>query len=321
MKVSAFLGCAAAAIASASSAPLLASPSEQRAPILDVHRHAPPVGSDDQAARRKALQSMDRNNIVQSVLYINEPSDVRDWANAGRNRFIASVALPCWRNRDDSYYCFPRTGGWPDLHWLEHELAAKRIRALGELLFNYSGVRPDDPRMWPYWKLAAKYDVPVFVHTGMGPGPGQGPREDQNCCVAYDPSLGNPALLRPILKKYPKLRIALAHYGAGSPPQYPYFHKEALALLRDYPSVYVDLTVVSSLAPTDYYAAELRGLIDAGFGDRIMFGTDGLPPEPIIQRLTAVSWMTAQQRRDILYNNAARFLRLQPGHRAHGGRS
>lgn len=294
----------------ANAAPPQITPAPAKDPILDVHRHAPPAGRDDDAARGKALQKMDENAIDVSVLYINEPSDIREWVAPAPKRFIASAAMPGWRNRDGTYYSFPDTKGWPDLRWLERQLAAHRIGGLGEMLFNYSGVRPDDARMWPYWALAAKYNVPVFVHTGLGPGPGQGPREDDNCCVDYNPLLGNPALLRPVLRKHPKLRIVLAHYGAGSPPQFPYFHDEARALMRDYAGVYVDLTVVSSVAPPEYYANELRGLINAGFGRRILFGTDGMPAHPIVERLLAMSWMSARQRRDILYDNAARFLHL-----------
>ena len=286
--------------------------SAEQLPVIDVHRHAPRIGADDEAARQRTLESMRKNGIVRSVLYLNEPSDVETWIVASPGMFVGSVAVPCWRNRDQSYYCFPSGGGWPDLAWLERELSAGRVSALGEMLFNYAGISPTDPRIWPYWALAAKYDVPVFVHTGRGPGPGQGPREDDGCCVAYNENFGDPELLRPVLEHYPKLRVALLHFGAGSPPDHLYFREEALALMRDYPGVYVDLTILSSLAPAEVYAGELRWLINAGFADRIMFGTDNLPPEPILQRLAAMDWLTEPQRRNILYGNAARFLRLGP---------
>ena len=278
--------------------------------VIDVHFHAPRLGEDDDSARRETLEEMQRNGIVRTVLYVNEPTDLDDWLDRSPASFVASAPMPCWRNRDESYYCFAETGGWPPLDWLERELAAGRIRALGEMLFNYAGVQPDDPSMSPYWALAAKYDVPVFVHTGRGPGPGQGPREREGCCVSYDASLGNPALLRPVLERYPDLRIALLHFGAGERPDFTYFHEEALALMRDYPWVYVDMTIVSSLAPSEVYAAELRKLVDAGFGDRIMFGTDNLPAKPILERLSAMEWLTDSQRRAILHDNAERFLRL-----------
>ena len=57
-------------------------------------------------------------------------------------------------------------------------------------------------------------------------------------------------------------------------------------------------------------------LSDAGFEDRVMFGTDQL----LWPRLMATSisviqdadYLTKEQKRDILFNNAVRFLRLDP---------
>ncbi len=81
--------------------------------------------------------------------------------------------------------------------------------------------------------------------------------------------------------------------------------------MRDYPNVFVDLTILNSLAPIEAYEAELRRLIEDGFGSRILFGTDNLPPELILKRLMAVEWMSDEQRRNILHDNAVRFLRLE----------
>ena len=66
-------------------------------------------------------------------------------------------------------------------------------------------------------------------------------------------------------------------------------------------------------------------MTDAGFSDRIMFGSDGLAwPELIGVAIDAVEeapFLTETQKRDILYNNAARFLRLSDAQiaRHHGG--
>ena len=70
------------------------------------------------------------------------------------------------------------------------------------------------------------------------------------------------------------------------------------------------MTILNSLAPAEAHERELRRLVDAGFGDRIMFGTDGQPAGPILRRLEEIRWLTTDQRRAILYDNAARFLRL-----------
>jgi predicted TIM-barrel fold metal-dependent hydrolase len=172
------------------------------------------------------------------------------------------------------------------------------------MLFVYAGVPPDDVRMAPYWALAAKHDVPVSVHINRGPGPGSGLRGP-----AFNAELGNPALLRPVLDRHPGLRILLTHVGTGSPDLLP-FNSEIEALLKEYATVYFDMSILNSVAPAETHEAELRRLIDAGFSDRIMFGSDTRPAAPILRRLDNIGWLTEKQRQAILYDNAARFLRL-----------
>lgn len=249
-------------------------------PIIDVHRHAAWSGSNDATYQAEVLQEMDKEGVALALLHINEPSDVQSWTLAAPHRFVAGPMFPCPRNKAKPlYHCFADTGGWPDLQWLERELAAGRIGLLGEMLFVYAGVAPDDKRMQPYWQLAAKYDVPVSVHVNRGPPPGgrNSIRADPNCCPDLDGELGNPALLRPILQRHPNLRIILAHVGAGRAPAMLAFTNETLALLRDFPSVFVELSILNSVFPPEAHEVELKRLIDAGFGDRIMFGSDNLP--------------------------------------------
>ena len=54
--------------------------------------------------------------------------------------------------------------------------------------------------------------------------------------------------------------------------------------------------------------------MDAGFEDRVMFGTDQLIWPKLMSYSIGIiqnaDYLTVQQKRDILYNNAARFLRL-----------
>jgi len=69
----------------------------------------------------------------------------------------------------------------------------------------------------------------------------------------------------------------------------------------------------------------LRGLVEAGFGKRIMFGSDAAMWSQVIgigiEAIESADFLTEVQKRDILYNNAARFLRLdekgQPQGRPH----
>lgn len=82
---------------------------------------------------------------------------------------------------------------------------------------------------------------------------------------------------------------------------------------RTYQSVYVDVAGLQSqaLIPRIAYYRHLRGLVDAGFGKRIMFGSDF--PDQVGSGIDAVleaDFLSADQKADILCNNAARFLRL-----------
>jgi predicted TIM-barrel fold metal-dependent hydrolase len=78
----------------------------------------------------------------------------------------------------------------------------------------------------------------------------------------------------------------------------------------------VDLGVIGwSQPPAEFYRF-LRGLVEAGHGKRIMFGSDQMVwPDRIEKTVEAVEradFLTAQQKDDIFYNNAVRFLRLEP---------
>ena len=120
-------------------------------------------------------------------------------------------------------------------------------------------------------------------------------------------ALGNPALLEEVLIRHPKLRIYLMHAG------YPYL-QETKAIMHLYPQVYADLGAISWLRPREEFHEYLRALVRAGFGKRLMFGSDQMVwPEGIgmaIEGIESASFLTPEQNRDIFYNNAVRFLRL-----------
>jgi len=68
--------------------------------------------------------------------------------------------------------------------------------------------------------------------------------------------------------------------------------------------------------PRADFNAYIGRIISAGFGKRIMFGSDQMVwPETIGRSIAVIEEnraLTAEQKRDILFNNAARFLRLTP---------
>ena len=90
---------------------------------------------------------------------------------------------------------------------------------------------------------------------------------------------------------------------------------EMIAMLRTYPQLSVDIACnVWSFPRKDFYSL-LGRLVDAGYEKRILFGSDQMiwphTIEVAIDTIEKADFITAQQKRNIFYNNAARFLRLE----------
>ena len=118
-------------------------------------------------------------------------------------------------------------------------------------------------------------------------------------------SAGNPLELEPVLRRHPRLRLFVMH--AGWP-----MVDEMLTILWHNPNVYVELGHLQIAISRAEYNSYLKRLVDAGFGNRVMYGSDvGFDDYGEgIRAILAAEFLTDEQRRDILYNNAARFLRL-----------
>lgn len=178
------------------------------------------------------------------------------------------------------------------------------LKVIGELTFQYGGIAPDDPRVEPYYALAEELDVPVAIHIGPGP-----PGISYFGAPGYRMRTSDPLALEEVLLRHPKLRIYVMH--AGWP-----MGDQMVALLYAHPQVYVDTSVINYAFPRAEFHAYLKRLVDAGFADRIMFGSDQMIwPDAVdaaIEGIETAAFLSPQQRRDIFYNNAARFLRLTP---------
>lgn len=284
-------------------------------PIIDMHRHAPlsSMSSDDEAPNAK-INVLKKHNVVISLVSITSPEQAIEW-QALSDKFILGAMMPCPRNSNSPwYYCFPKTAGLPDLEWLRKSVQSGVIGAFHEMMFNYDGSMPGDSKLEPYWTLAAELNMPVGVHSWSGPPPGRSIRKDPNCCPNYNGDRGNPKHLRVVLDRHPNLKIWLQHVGSDG-NSVPELWTETLSLLEDYPSVYVDLSITNSVLPLKDYEDSLLRLINSGFGNRIMLGSDNIPLETILERLNSLKSISTRQRTAILYDNAANFLGLSEAER------
>jgi hypothetical protein len=287
--------------AAAESAPQHSAPQ----PIIDVHRHTPWPGEPDAAGLALIRAEMAKHRVVASALFITGREDVAYYRTDKQARFLLSPMFPCPALTAEQKWCFTETQGqFPDEGLLDEQLSAGKLGGIGELVFNYAAVDPNDPEMARFWALAARHDVPAFVHTGRGPGPGQGPRRRTDCCPDYTPDYGDPARLRPVLEAHPRLRLVLGHVGFD-------YMDETIALMRDFPNVYAEMSVLNSIGPRELHDASLRRLVEAGLADRILLGSDDQDYAAIIERIEGAPFLSPGQRRGIYYDNAARFLRLE----------
>lgn len=292
-----------------------------RPPIIDVHLHAlsvealrsfgpnpvtraAPPGSLEEHVRR-TLAEMQKYNVVLGIVGGSNMPGCHDNCREEVARFLAAAPGRVWGSA-----AFGRPG--PSADSLRAQYSAGKIAAMGEVLAQYEGLSPSDSAFEPYWDLAEKLDIPVGVHTGMSfPGITQ---IAPNFRVAF----GNPILLEGMLNRHPKLRVYLMHGG------HP-FLAETIGILQVYPQVYVDIAVIDWIQPREEFYAYLKALVRAGFADRIMFGSDQMMwPDAIglaIDAIESADFLTKEQKRDIFYNNAARFLKLSPDQiRRHHGR-
>lgn len=273
---------------------------QERPPIIDMHMHAPTtlsrpfrpcypppcqgaarVSVSDEDPLRLTLQAMDRHNIVLGFLSDWPLDNVYRWVEAAPDRFIASPIIfdPDLIDLDD----------------LRKEYEAGRLGGLGELGVQYAGIAADDPKLEPFFALAEEFDVPVLIHHHGTAGPSE----------QFRISIGHPEQLEEVLVRHPTLRLYIETSG------FP-FLEETIALMYRYPNVYGDLSPWKY--PREIFYWYLRGLMDAGLGKRLMLGSDQMEfPEVIgesIETIESVPFLTEEQKRDIFYNNAARFLRL-----------
>jgi predicted TIM-barrel fold metal-dependent hydrolase len=168
---------------------------------------------------------------------------------------------------------------------------------MGEIGTQLLGMPPNDPALEPYFALAEEVDVPVLIHTlGIGP-----------YMPGFRSAAGNPLLLEDVLVHHPKLRLYLENAG------FPY-QEEMIAMMYQYPQLYADVSTITWVIPRTAFYDYLNALVRAGLGKRLMFGSDQMVwPEKIGEAIEAINqapFLTNEQKRDILYNNAARFLRL-----------
>ncbi|MDJ0759001.1 MAG: amidohydrolase family protein [Woeseiaceae bacterium] len=242
----------------------------------------------DEEVVSRTIEIMERRNIY-GVLS-GTPGRVKAWRDAAPGRFYQGIGFQIGGPRE-----YP-------VETLKKLHEAGKLDVFAEIVNQYMGIEPDDERMDAYWAMAEELEIPVGIHIGTGP-PG--------VIYLYSPNyrarMHSPLTLEEVLVRHPRLRIYIMHAG------YPMLD-DLLAVMFAHPQVYVEVGIIVHTIPRPAFYRFLKGITDAGYGNRVMFGSDQMIwPESIERGLAVIEeapFLDDDQIRDILYNNAARFLRL-----------
>ena len=236
------------------------------------------------------VAEMERLNVTAVVF--GDPKSVQKWRDAAPGRVIPGT----------SFNEGMEPGKRVALDELRKDFKTDGFKVMGEIGLQYEGVSPSDPSVDQYFALAEELDIPVAIHMGTG-----GSGRANVAMPKFRGSMGNPLLLEELLARHPKLRVQVMHAG------YPMIDN-MLTLLQANSHVYVDVAGLIWSYPIKEVNRYIERLVDAGFEDRIMFGTDQMEwPKLMAYSISIIQnadYLTPEQKRDILYNNAARFLRL-----------
>ena len=243
-----------------------------------------PLTNED--SMRESLRRLEKYNIYGVT---SGPFEfVEKWKKAAPDRIIPAVSF---------FLSQPQP-----LEEIRALHAQGRLKVFGEVAIQYEGITPDDERFEPYLALAEELDMPVGIHIGTGP-----PGAPYLGSPEYRGRLHSPLNLEDPLIKHPNLRLYVMHGG------YPMLD-DTLVLLYSHPQVYIEIGVIVWLLPRAEFYRYLKTIVNAGYGNRIMFGTDQMVWPGTIERsldvIESADFLSDKQKRDILYNNAARFLRL-----------
>jgi len=195
-------------------------------------------------------------------------------------------------------FCDPRRADLPEaqenLYKVFNEAFANGSPFFGVKIYPCLGYDPGDYRLWPIYEICEKLGIPVLSHCG-GASVSTAERSiaifegtksvtikgKNRKEVAYQ--LNDPARWEKVLKRFPKLKLNIAHFGSDrtwsskekvSSRKDPQHRKEVImGLMEQYPNVYADFsyTITAPKASKNFIALLQE---NDTLRKRSMFGSD-----------------------------------------------
>jgi hypothetical protein len=243
-----------------------------------------PAATSDEELKNEIVKRIIEKNMT--LVAFGDPEVIRSWmSEVPEGRIIPGISP-----------------GNLSVEQFRDSLESGFYKYMSEVAPQYSGMSPSDMSLDPYFAVAEELGIPAGIHMGTG---GNGMANITRS--TFRASLGDPFLLEDLLARHPKLKICVQHAG------YPMF-EHMIALMGANAYVYVDISGMIWSYPLDEVHSYIKRLVQAGFGKRILYGTDFMTWPRMIETSMGViehaRYLSEDQKRDILFNNAARFFRL-----------
>jgi predicted TIM-barrel fold metal-dependent hydrolase len=114
---------------------------------------------------------------------------------------------------------------------------------------------PDDARLDPVYRLAARHGRPVVIHAGREPALAAYKADIRALCAVDH--------VRRVLERHPDLTLIVPHLGADEIPEYG-------ELLGEYPNLWLDTTMMLA----DFFPQNPTAEFIAAHADRLLYGSD-----------------------------------------------
>ncbi len=153
---------------------------------------------------------------------------------------------------------------------------------------SYNHFYPNESRMYPLYALAQEERLPVLIHTGSSIFKGSK--------VKY----ANPLYLDDLVTDFPDLCLIMAHSGRGL------WYEKAFFLSRIHPNLHLEISGLPPKNLLNYFPDMEKNI------DKFIYGSDWPGVRTISGNIKAIKVLplTEESKRKILYENAARILRL-----------
>ena len=279
-------------------------------PVIDMHMHAftielqgPGAGSgftnpltgrsyaavsSPEEQQRETYNRIEKYNIVKAAV---SGSGAVSWHEADPDRVLIGSMVGTRRSSVDG---------------LRSQHGEGKLHILGEMGPYYEGLRADDPAVKPFFDLAEELGIPAAYHLFPGGAPGSLYSGDM-MMSRIRAANANPLQFEEVLVTHPTMKIYIMHAG------WPYL-EDMKALMFAHPQLHAGIAAVNWLLPRAEFHGFLKGLVDAGYGTRVLWGTDQMHMPGVMDdafaAVDSASFLTAEQTADIFYFNAARFLGL-----------